>query len=84
MRTRYAHQVSAVALAKLQEEAYASTGGLLSKQAWRESMRKGSPTFHYWDTIFSLELIGHVFVRAHREKSFPLYLDSLPFHRYNL
>ena len=40
-------------------------------------MRKGSPMFHYWDTIFSLELIGHVFVRAHREKSFPLYLDSL-------
>ena len=45
MRTRYAHEVSAVALAKLQEEAYASTGGLLSKQSWKESMRKGSPMF---------------------------------------
>ncbi len=60
-RTRYAHQVSAVALAKLQEEAYASTGGLLSKQAWRESMRTGSPMFQYWDTIFSLELMFRFF-----------------------
>ena len=77
MRTRYAHQVCAVALAKLQEEAYAITGGLLSKQAWKESMKKDSPTFQYWDTILSLELMGLVFVRAHREKIFPLYLDSL-------
>ena len=58
MRTRYAHQVCAVALAKLQEEAYAITGGLLSKQAWKESMKKDSPTFQYWDTILCLELMG--------------------------
>lgn len=78
-RTRYAyaHQVSAVALAKLQEEAYASTDELLPKEAWRESMRDCSPMFHYWDTILSLELMGHVFVRAHRKKNFSLYLDSL-------
>ena len=42
MKTRYAHQVSAVALAKLQEEAYASTGESLSKEAWRECMRESS------------------------------------------
>ena len=30
-------------LAMHQEEAYASSGGLSSKQVWRESMRKGSP-----------------------------------------
>ena len=47
MRTRYAHQVSAVALAKLQEEAYESTGRLLTKQAWRESMRYVSLLGHY-------------------------------------
>ena len=75
MRTMYAHHVSAVALAKLQLEAYASTGGLLSNQAWRGSTRKGSSMFHYWYTMFSLKLIGHVFVRAHRGKSFPIHLS---------
>ena len=76
MKTRYAHQVSAVALAKLQEEAYASTGESLSEEAWRECMRE-SPMFQYWDTIFNLEITGLVFVRAHRERNFSLCLDSL-------
>ena len=40
-------------------------------------MRKDGPMFQYWDTILSLELMGNVFVRAHREKEFSLYLDSL-------
>ena len=76
MKTRYARQVSAVALAKLQEEAYTSTGESLSKETWRECMRE-SPMFRYWDTIFNLEITGLVFVRAHRERNFSLYLDSL-------
>jgi len=76
-KTRYAHQVSAAALAKLQEEAYASTGASLSKQAWKENMSKQSPMFQYWDTVLELELLGLVFVRAHREKKFSLYLDAL-------
>ena len=76
-RTRYAHQVSSLALAQLQDEAYKSTDEVLSIQAWRESMSKNSPMFQYWDTILSLELLGHIFVRAHREKNFALYLDSL-------
>ena len=33
--------------------------------------------FLYWDTVFNLELAGLIFVRAHHEKNFPLYLDSL-------
>ena len=28
-------------------------------------VEEGSPMFHYWETIFSLKLNGHVFVRAH-------------------
>ena len=76
-KTRYAHQVSAVALAQLQGEAYVSLGAFLSKPAWRESMKKNSPMIQYWDTILSLELIGHVFVKVHREKKFTLYCDSL-------
>jgi len=52
-KTRYAHQVSALALAKLQEEAFTRASELFAKQAWGESIRKSSPMFHYWDiTLF--------------------------------
>ena len=77
-RTRYAHlQVSALALSKFQEMAYISTDGSMPKEAWRETMKKCSPMFHYWDTILYLEILGNLFVRAHREKKFSLYLDVL-------
>lgn len=36
-----------------------------------------SPTFQYWDTIFKIEILGLIFVRAHREKNFPLYVEAL-------
>ena len=42
-RTRYSHQVSALALDKLQEMAYVSTDGSMPKEAWRETMKKCSP-----------------------------------------
>lgn len=40
-------------------------------------MRKTSPMFLYWDTVFNLELTGLIFVRAHRERNFLLYLKKL-------
>ena len=40
-------------------------------------MRKTSPMFLYWDTVFNLELAGLTFVRAHHETNFSLYLDCL-------
>ena len=76
-KTRYAHQVTAVALAKLQEDAYMSTGESLTKEEWLKNMNEQSPTFQYWDTILRLELLVFVFVRAHREQNFALYLESL-------
>ncbi len=42
-RTRYAHQVTAVALAKLQAEAFAQTDAELSKEIWKERMRDRCP-----------------------------------------
>ena len=36
-----------------------------------------SPTFQYWDTILNMEILGLIFVRAHREQHFPLYVESL-------
>ena len=49
-RTRRAHQVSAVTLAKLQEDAFLSTGKPDTedaKETWRQDMISRSPTFHF-------------------------------------
>ncbi|KAK1891936.1 Ribonuclease PH [Dissostichus eleginoides] len=78
-RTRHAHQVSALALAKLQQDAFLDmvTDNEKTKEAWRQDMITKSPTFHYWDTILKMEILGLIFVRAHREQDFPLYVESL-------
>lgn len=79
-RTRQAHQVSALALAELQEDAFLSTDQedtVEAKEAWRQDMIRKSPAFQYWDTVLHLELLDFVFIRAHREKNFSLYIESL-------
>ncbi|KAJ3591985.1 hypothetical protein NHX12_007115 [Muraenolepis orangiensis] len=50
-RTRHAHQVSALALAKLQQDAFLDmvTDDEKTKEAWRQDMITKSPTFHYWE-----------------------------------
>ncbi len=73
-RTRHAHQVTAVTLAKLEAEAFAQIDSELSMEICKERMRNRCPTFKYWDTILKIELLGHVFIRAHREKKISLYL----------
>ena len=40
-------------------------------------MIKKSPTFQYWDTILTIEIYIFVFVRAHREKNFFLFVEAL-------
>ena len=81
-RTRHAHQVSALALAKLQHNAFLymmpeGPHDEKTKEAWRQDMIRKSPTFQYWDTILNMELLGLIFVRAHREQDFPLYVETL-------
>ena len=81
-RTRHAHQVTALALAKLQDDAFLHTEGTRddeAKETWRQEMVQKSPTFQYWDTILNMELLGLIFVRSHREGNFPLYVESLKF-----
>ena len=36
-----------------------------------------SPTFMYWDLIMRYETLILIFIRAHIEKNFPLYVDVL-------
>ena len=79
-RTRHAHQVSALALSKLQHEAFLQSEGPhdeSTKEAWREEAITKSPTFQFWDTILKIELLGLIFVRAHRQRKFSLYVESL-------
>ena len=40
-------------------------------------MTSESPTFQYWDTILSMELLGLILIRSHREKKFSLHVESL-------
>ena len=46
-------------------------------EAWRQKMIEDSPTFQFWDTVLRMEIMGLIFVRAHREANFPLYVESL-------
>ena len=40
-------------------------------------MKEKSPTVMYWDLIMRYETLILIFVRAHREKNFPLYVRVL-------
>ena len=67
-RTRHGNQVSALALSKLQHDAFLSNEGLHdeeTKVAWRQQMVEKIPTFQFWDTVLRMELMGLIFVRAH-------------------
>ena len=64
-RARHAHQVTALALSKLQQDALALSDSK-DFEAWRLKMIKDSPTFHYWDLILKTEVQVLIFIRAHR------------------
>ena len=66
-------------MTKLQHDAFLNTQQghtNEAKEVWRQDIKK-SPTFHYWDTVLHLELLGLTFIRSHRDKNFPLYVESL-------
>ena len=76
-RTRLAHQITLLALKKLQHEAFLQLTSNESEAAWVETMCKQSPTFMYWDFILRQETLILIFIRAHREKRFALYVEVL-------
>ena len=72
-RTRHAHQVTALVLAKLQDEAFLHNRGVINdeaKEEWKQEMAQKSPTFQYRDTVLNMELLGLMFIRSHREGIF--------------
>ena len=78
-RTRHAHQISVLSLAKLQKDAHVSGMGSSEKpfQEWINYMCDISPTFKFWDMIIQLQTLILIFVRSHRERNFQLYVDVL-------
>ena len=80
-RTRHVHQLTVLALSVLQKNA----SDLLSKDSsfhdsfdeWRVKMIKKSPTFLYWDMVLRIEVLVLIFIRAHRERNFLLYCETL-------
>ena len=78
MRTRHGHQVTLLALSKLQFDAWQETSEEEeSFEAWRQRMASNSPTFKYWDIICQFEILMCIFIRAQRTRNFNLYVESL-------
>ncbi|XP_056135325.1 uncharacterized protein si:ch211-110p13.9 [Lampris incognitus] len=79
-RTRHAHQVTVLTLHNLQQEAFRLSAGPKDEEsllAWRNDMLKKSPTFMVWDLILKYETLILIFIRAHRERNFLLYIEVL-------
>ncbi|KAK3889720.1 hypothetical protein Pcinc_006286 [Petrolisthes cinctipes] len=79
-RTRRAHQTTLLTLHNLQKEAFLLSEGskdYVCFNAWKNDMQKKSPTFMYWDLVMKYETLILIFIRAHRKKNFPLYVQVL-------
>ena len=57
--------------------AFLQSGSNQSEAAWKDDMQKRSPTFMYWDFILRYQTLILIFVRAHKEKNFALYVEVL-------
>ena len=79
-RIRHTYQLGVLALSKPQHEVFLQSEGTSdddTKEAWRQAVIIISPTFQFWDMILRMETLSLIFVRAHRETNFSLYVESL-------
>ena len=76
-QTRHAHQVTLLTLRKLQKVTFLQSGSNQSETVWKDDMQKRSPMFMYWDFILRYKTLILIFVQAHREKNFALYVEVL-------
>ena len=81
MRTRYAYQVSLLSLHILKKKAWdqyqEESGATMTYMEWSEKMCRLSGTFYFWNMISELSKLILMFVRAHREQNFFLYVQVL-------
>ena len=81
-RTRHCHQITSLALSKLQKDAWQlrvdmANETYISFEMWKETMIKKSPTFHFWNIVMKFEMLVLMFIRAHRIRDFALYVYAL-------
>ena len=76
-QTYHAHQVTIIALQKLQQEAYLQLNTDILFTVWRDKMCTSCPTFRLWDFILRYEMLILIFVAAHREGNIQLYVEVL-------
>ena len=80
VRAKYAHQVTASALYKLQNQAYMEreeSAANMNFSEWGLKMERESPTFQFWSIILKMELVLFAFLRSVRSGNFQHYLDSM-------
>ena len=78
-RTRYAHDVTCVALYILREEAYQEDtreATNISREAWCSAL-KVHPQFLYWNDTLELEMLYNRFIQSQREGNLDLYIEVL-------
>lgn len=77
MRTRYAHQVTCVALDNLIRRAYEDSGIEKTFEVWISSTDRENPTRKFWLLIHKYQQIIFMFIRSHRERKFKLLVAAL-------
>ena len=79
LKNRHAYQITIAALYQLQREAYALSDESLTStyEEWRQNMIEKIHTFQSSDTTLRIEKLVLTFIRAHRERNFDLYVQTL-------
>ena len=88
-KTRYAHQVTAVTLSKLLVDAFLECNGneVFDEEefkVWHHEMLWKIPTYQFCDIFLRLQLMILIFVKAHWENNFALYVEILEVHNCTL
>ena len=78
-KTKYTHQVTALALHRLMKIAYenSSLKNEKSFETWRADMEKENPQFRFWSIVLKIEMDYLMFLRSIRSSNFGLYVASI-------
>ena len=76
-KTRHAHQVTAVSLYGMLQEAYTSSETTEEFQDWCVQRAKKCAQFEYWVKTLELEILLLLYIRSLREGRFDMYVESL-------
>ena len=77
--TKYAHQVTALTLYNLMNDAFEKSGlnNGVNFEAWRAEMEIKSPQFQFWSIALKIEMDYLMFLRSIRSSNFNLYISSI-------